>query len=113
LREDKCTRVYPETIWVDRVSNRGYKTSCTGGIFMKRTPLYEKHCLLGGKMIDFGGWELPVQYTGILEEHRQVRASAGLFDVSHMGEIHVNGPDSEKYIQNIVRTILSEQRIIR
>ncbi|MBP7176518.1 MAG: glycine cleavage system aminomethyltransferase GcvT [Thermoclostridium sp.] len=69
---------------------------------MKRTPLYEKHCLLGGKMIDFGGWELPVQYTGILEEHRQVRASAGLFDVSHMGEIHVNGPDSEKYIQNLV-----------
>ncbi|NLO39430.1 MAG: glycine cleavage system aminomethyltransferase GcvT [Ruminiclostridium sp.] len=69
---------------------------------MKRTPLYEKHCLLGGKMIDFGGWELPVQYTGILEEHRQVRKAGGLFDVSHMGEIHVSGSDSENYIQRLI-----------
>lgn len=69
---------------------------------MKRTPLYEKHRALGGKMIDFGGWELPVQYTGILEEHRQVRKAAGLFDVSHMGEIRVSGPDSEKFIQRLV-----------
>lgn len=69
---------------------------------MKRTPLYEKHRELGGKMIDFGGWELPVQYSGILEEHRQVRKNAGLFDVSHMGEILVTGADAEKYLQRML-----------
>jgi aminomethyltransferase len=77
---------------------------------MKRTPLYEKHCALGGKMIDFGGWELPVQYSGILEEHRQVRKAAGLFDVSHMGEIHVSGPDSEKFIQRLVANDIAGAR---
>lgn len=69
---------------------------------MKRTPLYEMHCTLGGKMIDFGGWELPVQYTGILEEHEQVRNAAGLFDVSHMGEIRVTGKDAEAWIHKLV-----------
>jgi aminomethyltransferase len=57
----------------------------------KRTPLYEEHVALGCRLIDFAGWELPVQYTGIVEEHRQVRAAAGLFDLSHMGEIRVEG----------------------
>lgn len=74
---------------------------------MKRTPLYEKHCALGGKMIDFGGWDLPVQYTGIIEEHRQVRKAAGLFDVSHMGEIHVSGADSEKFLQRLITNNIS------
>ena len=69
---------------------------------MKRTPLYEIHCSLGGKMIDFGGWELPIQYTGIIEEHEQVRNAAGLFDVSHMGEITVKGSDAEKMIENLI-----------
>lgn len=69
---------------------------------MKRTPLYEMHCRQGGKIIDFGGWELPVQYTGIIEEHEQVRNAAGLFDVSHMGEITVKGSDAEKLIQKLV-----------
>lgn len=77
---------------------------------MKRTPLYEEHCALGGKMIDFGGWELPVQYAGILEEHRQVRKAAGLFDVSHMGEIHVSGPDSESFIQRLVTNDIAGAR---
>ena len=69
---------------------------------MKRTPLYEVHCSLGGKMVDFGGWELPIQYTGIIEEHQQVRNAAGLFDVSHMGEITVKGTDAEKMIENLI-----------
>jgi aminomethyltransferase len=56
------------------------------------TPLHGEHLELGGRLIDFSGWELPVQYTGIVEEHRQVRASAGLFDLSHMGEVWVAGP---------------------
>jgi len=59
---------------------------------MKRTPLYDCHVAFGARFVDFGGWEMPVQYAGILEEHRAVRERAGLFDVSHMGEIEVRGP---------------------
>lgn len=69
---------------------------------MKKTPLYEKHCELGGKIIDFNGWALPIQYSGILEEHKHVREAAGVFDVSHMGEIVIKGPDSEKFIQRLI-----------
>lgn len=69
---------------------------------MKRTPLYEKHILLGGKIIDFGGWELPVQYSSIIEEHNTVRSIAGLFDVSHMGEILVEGANASQFIQKLI-----------
>ena len=58
---------------------------------LRRTPLYDLHRELGAKLIDFGGWEMPVQYAGILEEHRAVRERVGLFDVSHMGEVEVRG----------------------
>jgi aminomethyltransferase len=58
---------------------------------LKRTPLYDLHRELGAKLIDFGGWEMPVQYAGILEEHRAVRERVGLFDVSHMGELEITG----------------------
>ena len=75
---------------------------------MKRTPLYENHVRLGGRMIDFGGWELPVQYTGILEEHESVRHKAGLFDVSHMGEIALTGPDAQSFIQHLVTNDISK-----
>ncbi len=61
---------------------------------LKKTPLFECHQQYGGKIVDFGGWALPVQYTGIIEEHVAVRESAGLFDVSHMGEIRVCGPQA-------------------
>jgi aminomethyltransferase len=66
---------------------------------MKKTPLNAVEHELGGKMIDFGGWELPVQFTSIIDEHQAVRTSAGLFDVSHMGEILVNGPESLTLLQ--------------
>jgi len=82
---------------------------------VKKTPLYEKHNELGGKIIDFGGWALPVQYTGIIEEHEQVRKAAGLFDVSHMGEIIIKGQDAEIFIQNLVTNNIigaKEHRII-
>ena len=69
---------------------------------MKRTPLYDRHVQLSGKMVDFGGWELPVQYSGILAEHEAVRNAAGLFDVSHMGEIEVTGHDALDFVQNLV-----------
>jgi len=58
---------------------------------LKKTPLFEKHCALGGKIVDFGGWALPVQYTSILDECKAVRERAGLFDVSHMGEVDIIG----------------------
>jgi len=65
---------------------------------MKRTPLYAAHQRLGGKLIEFGGWEMPVQYTSIVEEHRAVRQGGGLFDISHMGEIRVRGPGAEAFL---------------
>jgi aminomethyltransferase len=69
---------------------------------MKQTPLYSKHVAAGGKIIDFGGWALPVQYTGIMEEHRHVRAAAGLFDVSHMGEVYLRGHAATAAVQKLV-----------
>jgi aminomethyltransferase len=66
---------------------------------LKRTPLYDLHRELGAKLIDFGGWEMPVQYAGILEEHRAVRERVGLFDVSHMGEFDVTGKGALAYLQ--------------
>jgi aminomethyltransferase len=58
------------------------------------TPLLERHEALGAKLIEFGGWLMPLQYRGIIEEHRAVRDRAGLFDLSHMGELHVDGPEA-------------------
>ncbi len=69
---------------------------------IKRTPLYETHLMLGGRMVDFGGWSLPVQYSGIVEEHKAVRERAGLFDVSHMGEARVTGRDAFAWLQKIL-----------
>jgi len=66
---------------------------------VKRTPLYDIHRQLGARMIAFGGWEMPVSYTGIIEEHLQVRHHAGLFDVSHMGEVEICGPQAEAAVQ--------------
>jgi aminomethyltransferase len=68
---------------------------------LKRTPLYSLHRELGAKIVDFGGWEMPVQYQGILEEHRAVRERAGLFDVSHMGEFELAGPDAFATLQRL------------
>lgn len=68
---------------------------------VKRTPLYESHRRAGGKIVDFAGWELPVQYSGLMAEHRAVRTAAGLFDVSHMGEIKVSGAAAEAFLQRL------------
>ena len=59
---------------------------------LRRTPLYEVHRTLGARMVAFAGWEMPVQYASIIDEHRTVRTALGLFDLSHMGELHVSGP---------------------
>src|ERR1700730_2099934 len=67
----------------------------------KRTPLFDLHRELGAKLIDFGGWEMPVQYSGILEEHPAGRERAGVFDVSHMGELEVRGPGALAALQSL------------
>lgn len=74
-------------------------SSPAASVSLKRTPLYPLHRELGAKLIDFGGWEMPVQYEGILEEHRAVRERAGIFDVSHMGELEVTGADALPALQ--------------
>ncbi len=78
--------------------------------FNEKTPLFETHCKLGGKIIDFGGWALPVQYTGVIKEHEQVRSAAGLFDVSHMGEITVRGSDAQMFLQNVLSNDILKTR---
>lgn len=75
---------------------------------LKRTPLFEVYQKYGGKTIDFGGWELPVQFSSIKEEHEAVRTRAGLFDVSHMGEVSVKGPGSLNYLQKMVTNDVSK-----
>lgn len=69
---------------------------------MKETCLHARHLELNGRMVDFSGWSMPVQYAGIVEEHRAVREAAGLFDVSHMGEIAVTGPDAASFVAHLV-----------
>lgn len=69
---------------------------------LKRTELYMEHVGLGAKLVEFGGWEMPVQYTGIVAEHHAVRTAAGLFDVCHMGEFAVEGPGALDYLQGLV-----------
>lgn len=69
---------------------------------LKRTPLYAAHVAAGARMVPFAGWEMPVQYSGIVDEHRAVRTRAGLFDVSHMGEVDVAGPGAVSLVQRLV-----------
>src|SRR3954462_2597598 len=63
---------------------------------MKKTPLNETHRKMGAKMVDFGGWDMPVQYSGVIDEHNAVRNAVGVFDVSHMGEIEIRGPEAAR-----------------
>lgn len=74
---------------------------------LKQTPLHALHLALGGKMVEFAGWEMPIQYEGITAEHQAVRNSAGLFDVSHMGEIFVQGEDALEFLQSMMTNDVS------
>ena len=69
---------------------------------LRRTPLFERHREAGARLVPFAGWEMPVQYEGIGPEHRTVRGSAGVFDVSHMGEVVTEGPDAEAFLQRVL-----------
>jgi glycine cleavage system T protein (aminomethyltransferase) len=67
-----------------------------------RTPLYERHLEAGARLVPFAGWEMPVQYEGVIAEHRAVRSDAGVFDVSHMGQLHVEGPHALELLQSLL-----------
>jgi aminomethyltransferase len=69
---------------------------------LARTPLYERHVALGARMVPFAGWEMPVQYEGVIPEHQQVRRDRGVFDVSHMGQLHVEGPNAQVLLQGLL-----------
>ena len=75
---------------------------------LSKTPLYQEHVVAGGKIVDFGGWALPVQYSGIIDEVEAVRKKAGLFDVSHMGEIVVEGPQAMAWLDSMVTNAVSK-----
>ncbi len=65
---------------------------------LRRTPLYERHVALGARLVPFVGWEMPVQYSSIAAEHQAVRTDAGVFDVSHMGQLELSGSGSHEYL---------------
>jgi aminomethyltransferase len=78
---------------------------------LKVTPLNAAHRKMGARMVDFGGWDMPVQYSGILEEHHAVRNSVGLFDVSHMGEIEIHGPDAFALTDSVTTNAVANLKI--
>src|SRR5256885_16188979 len=75
---------------------------------LQRTPLHDRHVALGARMVPFAGWEMPAQYEGVIEEHRAVRADAGVFDVSHMGEVEVEGPRAHELLQSLLSNDLDK-----
>ncbi len=78
---------------------------------LRRTPLYEKHVEAGARLVPFAGWEMPVQYEGVIAEHKAVRTDAGVFDVSHMGELEVEGPAAEELLQSLLSNDVSKLAI--
>src|SRR5438477_7073485 len=78
---------------------------------LKKTPLNETHRAMGAKMVDFGGWDMPVQYSGVIEEHNTVRKSVGLFDVSHMGEIEILGVEAIQAADFLTTNAVSKLQI--
>jgi aminomethyltransferase len=79
----------------------------------KRTPIYDVHVRLGGRMVDFAGWDLPVQYSSIVDEHRAVRETAGLFDVSHLGRVELRGPGALETLQHLATNDASKLEVGR
>jgi aminomethyltransferase len=79
-----------------------------GATSLHRTPLYTRHVAAGARMVPFAGYEMPVQYEGVIEEHRAVRTDCGVFDVSHMGELHIDGPTAEAFLQELLSNDLGK-----
>src|SRR6185436_18184492 len=78
---------------------------------LKKTPLHARHRAHGARMVEFGGWDMPVEYSGIADEHMAVRTRAGLFDVSHMGEIEIAGADALAAVQHITSNDASRLQV--
>ncbi len=78
---------------------------------LRRTPLYEEHLKLNAKMVAFAGWEMPIQYTSVIDEHLNVRNRFGIFDVSHMGEIEIEGPDALEFADYLVTNSIKDMKI--
>src|SRR5689334_5190363 len=79
-----------------------FHSNYSGMPTLRKTPLRDFHAAHGARLVDFAGWEMPVQYRSILEEHKAVRRAAGLFDVSHMGELDVRGADAARFLNHLV-----------
>jgi aminomethyltransferase len=77
---------------------------------LRRTPLYDRHVALGARIVPFAGWEMPVQYSGVIDEVKTVRSEAGLFDVCHMGELHVTGPAALAWLNSVTTNDVSRLR---
>jgi glycine cleavage system T protein (aminomethyltransferase) len=75
---------------------------------LQQTPLHDRHVALGARMVPFAGWEMPVQYEGVIPEHRAVRTDAGVFDVSHMGELEIEGPRAHALLQGLLSNDLDK-----
>src|SRR5205814_5116578 len=80
---------------------------------LERTPLHDRHVELGARLVPFAGWEMPVQYAGVIPEHRAVRADCGVFDVSHMGELEVEGPRAAELLQCLLSNDLDRVQVGR
>src|SRR6185312_15566148 len=78
---------------------------------LSATPLNSVHRAMGAKMVDFGGWDMPVQYSGIIDEHQAVRSAVGLFDVSHMGEIEISGPEAARLTDFVTTNAVSRLKL--
>ena len=78
---------------------------------LKRTPFYDFHVSMGGRLVDFAGWEMPIMYRGIIDEHEQTRKAGSIFDVSHMGRLHFSGKDATPFLNHVLTRNVSEQKI--
>src|SRR5438067_12156007 len=78
---------------------------------LKRTPFHDFHVAAGAKLVDFAGWEMPLLYRGIVEEHEQTRRAASLFDVSHMGRLHFTGKDATAFLNRVLTRDISQQKV--
>src|SRR5678810_61477 len=86
---------------------RGYGAA----LMLKRTPFYDFHVQAGAKLIDFTGWEMPILYRGIVDEHEQTRNSGSIFDVSHMGRLHFSGKDALTFLNKVLTRNVADQKV--
>src|ERR671922_2029162 len=91
-----------------RASSRRVGSASMATAALKRTPLYAAHLAAGARLVPFAGWEMPVSYEGVRQEHLAVRSACGVFDVSHMGEIATSGPEAEALLQRLLSNDVSE-----